>query len=313
MAWAAAIVPRLSRRLCFWIAQLFGAIGARVDLPGRRVALANLEAAFGERITPAHRAKVTSESYQHFTRTMLDLLWSPRLTRENFHRWVDVQFDESAVVMARKRSCVFVTFHYGNFEWAAKAMGFCGVPLLILAQEFKNPLLEPIFARLRQHSGHEIASREGAIIRMFKALKRGRHVAILTDLTLPTSQPSVFIECFGLKTCVTFAHAWFHSRTGAPIIPVIAYPLPRGRCRVVVGPQIDFPEGATEKEVTQACWNRFESVVSRDPAPWLWMYKHWRYRFAGDGANYPFYANAGPNLETRLVRAGRIPAVAPRE
>ena len=30
------------------------------------------------------------ESYQHFARTMIDLFWSPRLTRENYSRYIDV-------------------------------------------------------------------------------------------------------------------------------------------------------------------------------------------------------------------------------
>ncbi|MBA2586388.1 MAG: lysophospholipid acyltransferase family protein [Chthoniobacterales bacterium] len=305
---AAALVPVLPRRVCFWIAQSIGTIAARLDLYGRRVARANLLAAFRLEMTAAQRSSVIRQSYQNFTCTMIDLLWSPRLTQANFRRWIDVEFDPKSAVLARERSCIFVTFHYSNFEWAAKSMGFCGVPLLILAQEFKNPLLDPIFANLRRHSGHAVASREGAILRLFKALKRRQHVAILTDLTLSTRQPSVFIECFGLKTSVTYAHAWLHTRTGAPIIPVIAEPLPAGRCRVVVGPPIEFSAEATEKEIVQATWDRFESVVRANPAPWLWMYKHWRYRFASDPVEYPYYANAGPNLETRLVRAGRIPA-----
>ncbi|MEP6937656.1 MAG: lysophospholipid acyltransferase family protein [Chthoniobacterales bacterium] len=309
---AAVTVPWLPRVVCYWIAQIIGAIAAGVDRRGRRVALSNLAAAFGDSYSEAQRARIVTDSYQHFARTMIDLLWSPRLTPETFRESIDVSgIEQSLAAIEPTRSCVFVTFHYGNFEWAAKAMGFCGVPLLILTQEFKNPLLDPIFGRLRQHSGHEIAAREGAIIRMFKALKHGKHVAILSDLTLPLSQPNVFIDCFGLKTCVTFAHARLHRRTGAPLVPVIAEPLPGGRCRVLVQPQVEFAVDATETEIAQACWERFESVVRKNPAPWLWMYKHWRYRFSVSDPRYPFYAEAGPTLEARLVRQGRLGSAKP--
>jgi hypothetical protein len=74
-----------------------------------------------------------------------------------------------------------------------------------------------------------------------------------------------------------------------PIIPTYCEPLPDGRYRVVTHPKIQLPRDATHREIAQACWDSFEPVVRRNPAPWLWMYKHWRYKPAG-AADYPFYA-----------------------
>src|SRR5882724_3714932 len=33
----------------------------------------------------------------------------------------------------------------------------------------------------------------------------------------------------------------------------------------------------THQETAQACWNSFQPYVRKNPAPWLWMYEHWRY------------------------------------
>src|SRR4051794_4474138 len=87
---ATRFVPLLSRRACVALAQFAGAIMCVFDRHARKVALSNLEAAFGDQLTPVQRRKIARESFQHFARTMLDLLWSPRLTRENFSRYIDV-------------------------------------------------------------------------------------------------------------------------------------------------------------------------------------------------------------------------------
>jgi hypothetical protein len=42
--------------------------------------------------------------------------------------------------------------------------------------------------------------------------------------------------------------------------------------------------------------------VLRNPAPWLWMYKHWRYRPANPDRPYPFYANFSRPFEELLQR-----------
>jgi hypothetical protein len=40
--------------------------------------------------------------------------------------------------------------------------------------------------------------------------------------------------------------------------------------------------------------------------PWLWMYKHWRYRpLAANLAAYPFYANISEDFERRLDEGAR--------
>jgi KDO2-lipid IV(A) lauroyltransferase len=274
-----------------------------VDRAGRRVALSNLEAAFGDELTRARRAEIAHESYQHFARTVVDLFWSPSLTKENYSRYIEVESLELVQeAMKAGNGIIFACCHYSNFEWVAVAANFFGVQSALITQEFKNPLLDAIFVGLRESSGQRVIPRGGGVLRLYKTLHRGGHVAILTDLTIPAQLPTVAIDVFGMKTSVTFAHAWAHRRAGATIIPVHCEPLPGGRYRIVFHPRMEFAADASFQEMAQACWDRFEPVVRANPAPWLWMYKHWRYRpEAADPADYPFYANVSPVFEQRLA------------
>jgi Kdo2-lipid IVA lauroyltransferase/acyltransferase len=299
---AAKIVPLLSRNACYRLAQFAGVFAAMLDRAGRCVALSNLQVAFGDELSPGRRNKIVRESYQHFARTMIDLFWSPRLTSENYSRYIDVKnLDFWQEELKPGKAVIFGCCHYSNFEWAGLAGSFFGVRSALIAQEFKNALLNPIFVSLRESSGQRVIPREGAVFQLYKTLHRGERVAILTDLTIPAQLPTVAIDCFGLKTSVTFAHAWAHRRAGATIINVHCEPLPGGRYRIVFHPRIEFPPDASFQEIAQACWDQFEPFVHANPAPWLWMYKHWRYRpRTADPAAYPFYANVSPEFERRL-------------
>src|SRR5207253_10780766 len=88
LTFAAQFLPLLSRKACYRLALLLGSLGAMLDRQGRRVALSNLRVAFGDEISSERRAQIVRESYQHFARTMLDSFWSPRLTSQNFSRYV---------------------------------------------------------------------------------------------------------------------------------------------------------------------------------------------------------------------------------
>ena len=149
----AKIIPLLSRRGCYRLGGFMGACASMLDGRGRRIAVSNLDAALGDELPRARRTTVVRESYQQFARTMLDLFWSPRMTKGNFSEWMEiVGFDEVLADVGPGRGIIFTTFHYGNFEWCALILGLRGLRGLTLAQEFKNPLLEPIFAKLRTHS-----------------------------------------------------------------------------------------------------------------------------------------------------------------
>lgn len=303
----ATLIPLLSRKACYRLAQAIGTLAATFDRRNHRVALSNLEAAFGDALSPARRAEIVRESYQHFARTVVDLFWSPSLTKENYSRYIEVvNLEVVQEAMKAGNGIIFACFHYSNFEWVAIAANFFGIQSALVAQEFKNPLLDEIFVGLRKSSGQTVIPRDGGVIRLFKTLKRGEHVAILTDLTIPAQLPTVVIDCFGLKTSVTFAHAWAHRRANATIINVHSEPLPDGRYRIVFHPRIEFPADASFQEMAQVCWDRFEPFVRANPVPWLWMYKHWRYRpLAADPASYPFYANISQDFERRLDERAR--------
>ena len=292
------LIPLFSRRSCYHLARTAGWLLSFLDRQGYQVALSNLEVAFGDRFSARERRKIARESFQHFARTMVDLLWSPRLTQENFSRYIEWEnFEETARDTGLERSFISACYHYGNFEWLSLASGFLDLKGTIISQEFKNSLLDPIFTKLREQSGHELVPRERGIIRLYKVLRRQGRTALLVDLTVPPSLGAVAIDCFGLKTSVTSAHAWLHEQTGAPIIPAHCEPLPDGRYRVIFHPKIERTAEMTHQQIAQACWNSFEPYVRKNPAPWLWMYKHWRYRPATPDRPYPFYANFSRRFE----------------
>src|SRR5205814_8283824 len=116
------LVPLLPRRVCLALARFLGFLMSIFDRRGRAVALANLEAAFGDEWSVLQRRKIARESFQHFARAMLDFLWSPRLTRENLSRYVELEnFDETLSADGPERSILIACYHYSNFEWLSLA------------------------------------------------------------------------------------------------------------------------------------------------------------------------------------------------
>jgi KDO2-lipid IV(A) lauroyltransferase len=298
MAIAMRIVPLLPRRVCHVLAQILGTLGYLFDGKGRAVALANVECALGGDCAPRRCRATMRRCYRIFAATLIDSAWSSRLTPQNFRRYIEVEGFERVEEESRQlHSTIAVSIHYGNIEWLSLAMGFLGYPGDIVAERPKNPSLEPLMQRARRRSGNTIIPRQGAIARLYRTLRRGGRAAILIDLNVRPTQPAVVIDCFGLETCVTRAHAWLHQRVGATLIPAHCEPRSGGRWRIVCHPKITVPPHATATEIAQLCWDTFEPVIRCNPAPWLWMYKHWRFQPETSDRKYPFYANKSSHFE----------------
>ena len=301
----ASAVPLLSRRGCARVARWLGSAHWRLDARGRAVALANLEAAFGDRYSPAERVRIGRASFQNFARALLDLFWAPRLTQANHTRWLRIEeYDRMRAIAAEHGANIFLVTHFGAYEWVSLAGGFVGVTGTIVTQEFKNSRLDAIFARARGRTGQKMVGRAQAALKLLRALKKkdGGGAGLLVDLTLPPSMPSAALTVFGgLKVCTTILHAVLHGRTGVPMTPAVGIPQPDGTCVVRAYPALRYPREATPAEVAQAVWDFFEPFIHERPELWLWNYKHFRYRPAEAapgteaGKRYPFYAReCGP-------------------
>ncbi len=306
-----AVVPMLPRRAYLLLADIGGALAYFLHVSGRQVAIENVDAAFGDDMSFAEKRRAVRRSYQYFARAMGDLFWGRRLTRENLAQFVDVSaLSEFIAAGGANRPVIFACPHYGGFEWIPFALALHGIPSTVVTQSFKNPLLNGIFNGVREVGGIQTIRRERAILRLYKALRSGRSIALAVDLTVSAKLPSVPITCFGMQTCVTFAHAWLHRRTGAAILPAHCEPLADGRYRLVLHPMIEAASTTTDQQIAQACWDCFEPMLRQNPAPWLWMYKHWRYRPPNAGRQYPDYANESPHFRKLLARTEKEKVVA---
>lgn len=305
-AWA---LPRLPRQLILLLARVLGGIAFALDHVGRSNALENLQAAFGELYTPAERRRIALRSYQNFARTFLDLFWARSLTPENWQAHVQIQMDDPAAEQqARETGAIWVTPHFGNFEFVSLIWGFRDFRFTVVAQDFKNPGLTDLFKTLRQHSGHEVISQEGAMLRLIKSLKRRGHAGLLTDLNIKPSRAATVIDCFGLKTCVPTLHVTLAQRLGLSIITGVCIPWEDGSYRVQIFNAIRPQPDADVTALTQQVWAPFEQAIRQYPECWMWMYKHWRYLPTTEpDSRYPAYANPSGAFR-KLIRSSSVPA-----
>lgn len=282
LAW---FIPRLSRGSVLSLSRWVGNIAMYLDSRGRRLGLHNIEFA----VKNGHldlNGKSSTETllacYQNFARGLFDLFWFRSITVETVNQWVQFEGEKYHLnELKQSTGGVFVTPHYGIFEWTSLAVGYQGLKLNIVAQDFSNPLLTRLFKKAREYSGHRVLSRDGAMLKILRAVRGGQNVAILPDLNIRHQGISTSIQMFGAAACLTSVHTEVARRCRVPIIVAVCEPLPDGRAKLKILDVIRISPDLDAKgvnQVTQMVWDRFEEAIRRKPELWLWMYMHWRYQ-----------------------------------
>ncbi len=283
-------IPLLPRRAVVACARGLGWAVYRCNRGLRRVACANLDAAYGDTLSAARKQAIARGAFTAFALLTLDLFWFGAFTRRRIARYVvcDASVDE----LFRTAPLVAVTGHLGNWEVHGLALAFHGAPLLSVATESKSKVADLYLMRVRQATGQRLTRRVGAVRALVRELRRGGRVALLLDQNTTEEEGGEFVDFFGLPVCVSKVTAALCARTGAKFMVCWCIPNAAGVYRAAVTHAVAVgADGVAEAATTRTVTRMLEDVIRRHPEHWLWMYKRWKYIPPGaDAARFPFYA-----------------------
>ena len=279
---AVAAIRTLAAILPYPIRMLFGrTLGFAfylLDAPHRRVALDNLAAAFPRR-TAAERRAIVRAVFAHFGCLLFEFLKFSTLSSPQMLERVDFDGEERVrLAYGQGKGILFITGHFGFWELHALVHPLRFEPIGVLARTLDNPEVNALLEDIRQRTGNVVIYRQGSIRKVMRMLSDSHGVAILIDQHISTAD-AVYVDFFERSAATTSAVAALALRTGAPIVPVFALPLGRGRYRLIYEHPVEPPAADSEdaiREFTQRCTDVLEMYVRRHPDLWLWMHRRWR-------------------------------------
>jgi KDO2-lipid IV(A) lauroyltransferase len=260
------------------VGTLLGLAFYTIDGAHRRIAQRNLATAFPSR-PQAERRAIARAAFAHFGRLLFELLQFSTLSREQMLARVEFDGEErSRLAYAQGKGVLFITGHFGFWELHAIAHPIRFEPIGVLARALDNVRINTVLERIRQCTGNTVIYRQGTIRRVMRMLQGGHGVAVLIDQHIH-GPDAVYVEFFERPAATTSAVAALALRTSAPVVPVFALPIGKGRYRLVYEHPIEPPPADADdmiREFTQRCTDVLEMYVRRRPDLWLWMHRRWR-------------------------------------
>lgn len=291
-----SLFPRRTRWMAGrWVGGLFFALDAR----HRAVTLNNLDIAFRDTKTAEEKRAIARQSFRHFGAMLFEMLSIGKVSRETIERLVvfeGVEHYESA--RAKGRGVIVIGAHFGNWEMNAIAHGFRFARFFPVARALDNPYFNRWLERIRNLPGNEVVYKRRAVPRLMRLLKDRETVGLVIDQNV-SQEDAVFIDFFGCKAATTPVAGLLALKTGAVVVPMLAFPLPDGRYRSVYDKPIDplafdgRDRQHAVREITQYCADVLEDHVRRNPQYWLWMHRRWKTRPVEEADEDPAAAGFG--------------------
>ena len=246
----------------------------------RRIALENLQIAFGDEISTDERAQICRSSFQQIGKTAIEFLRFPQLTFDNIWDEVTVEGKEHLIrALDQNKGAIVFLAHFGNWELLALVYGAL-IPHRAKAIAFplKNRYLNALVSQYREHLSLKLITRRQAVRETLRALKGGHAVGFFADQN--AGREGVFVDFFGKPASAVRGPATLALKTGAPLLLSMDIRQPDDRHRVIITPEIDLEiSGDLEQDVqtnTAHILKILETYIRQYPDQWLWTHNRWK-------------------------------------
>lgn len=278
------LVPR---RLCLLAGAALGTLFFYADKRHRRLALDNLDKAFGLELSLAERRQIARNSFKHFGRVMADNLKWTHLRESKREKLLTIEGAESIRrALDEGKGVLLFSAHLGNWEVAPLAISKMA-RFSVVARPLDNRLIEKELARFREGLGTRVISKFQAAKPILRSLRQNEIVAILIDQNVLRSQ-AVFVDFFGFPAATTPSLASFYLRARSPLIPVFCYPTPSLTYTAKVGQPLEIELSGDWKQdvlkITQCSTKIIEAEIRDHPSLWFWFHNRWKTRPEGEAA-----------------------------
>lgn len=262
------LAPRIPRRLGYLLADAGGELMWLFNRSARRAVRWNLAHVLGR----APERRLVRQVFRHGARNYYDTFIIPTLSRPALLGLVRVaDWGPLDRALRKRRGAIMVGGHISSVALAGQAVAAAGYPITSVAERVEPPELDDLLHRLRNAGGiRMLALGPDTMRELLAALRREEVIGLVMDRDVAGS--GVEVPFFGARARLPGGAALLALRTGAPILPAVAYRGADQRFRAEILPPVPVERGASLAEsirlTTAAIARRFEGIVRAHPDQW---------------------------------------------
>lgn len=226
--------------------------------------------------------KIVKDSFVNLSQNVLEILYMPRLKKDDFKYIKFEGLDILKREYAKNRGVVILTAHMGTWEWLAAGLVKAGFSVTALAKTQPDSQYTKLLDEYRAQVGVEIFARGAAseLLAASRALKKGRILGFLADQD--AGPGGAFIEFLGEVCSTPMGPAVFARKFMSPVVPAFIIRQSDGTHKIEIYEPIVYNDtGDTNADLydfTERMTKVIEEQIIAHPTQWIWFQKRWNTR-----------------------------------
>lgn len=244
----------------------------------RKVALANLDLAYGDLLSPSSKVAIAKSSFVNLVTTILEFCYSPLIKRPMAELVALANPDVFLKAYHEGKGIIVLVPHMGNWEVCGRWFAEQGIVHNAVVRRQKKRWVDRIVTSIRRTNRIIEIDKRNGLQKVLRALQRGEMVSMLIDQH--AQREAVKVDFFGHPAMTHASVALLAMRTGCKVIVCAGFRHPDGSFGGVFSdPIATTVSGNRDQDLvdnTQRYVTAIEALVRQNPQDWMWMHRRWK-------------------------------------
>lgn len=270
-------LPKKVRRSFF---EGLGYFAYKISKRYNKVIRQNLQFIYGKDIDEEFIQKIAKNSFKQLLLNFLHTMEIRYYSIEELSKKIRFENDEVLKkVQDEGRPIIFVTSHYGSWEFAGAMLSALREPIMIVYKKMKNKHFENYLLSSRSKSRMKYIERSGATRGILKQLRSGSAIALLIDTNV-NKREAITVDFLGKPTSQIKTTAYFARKFDAALIPALIHTDDNENYTIKFYEEIVPPKTDNEEEdirvSTQMQTDWLSAEILKAPEPWFWLHRRFK-------------------------------------
>lgn len=260
-----------------WIAKSIGWAFYFISGKRRKIALSNVEKAYGSTLSSQEKKTLIKKSFQNTALSILELFLIKKIKKDAEKHFIIKGRENIDDALAQGKGVILITTHLGSWEYLEFLFYLTGIKCSVIVKKIKNERLDKEINDLRRETTVTPIPKKHAIREALSELKKNNVLAVLIDQW--AGKEGLWGSFFGVFTSTTSLPARLAKKTGCLLVPAYCLRTSSGQYEIQGLPRVDLPTDETvdwETDVTNRLNKILETNIRKYPEQWSWTHRRWK-------------------------------------
>ena len=260
---------RSSSNLGFIIGKIFGPIFRSKKLIINNLKKSNIT------LKQTH-LKVANNVLGNYGRIFAEYPFLKKFRTNELNKFIDIDGKEYLEkIKSEKKSVVFVSGHFNNFELMAMFLDNAGVKISAIYRPLNNIFLNQIIEGIRKKyiCKNQIKKGIGGLKKLITLKKNNLSTAIMIDQRV---SEGILSDFFNHKASTTSIPAELVKKFNIDIVPVYIERIEGINFKIKIYKPLNFNEESSVQNITDKLNQILETMIVKKPEQWIWSHNRWK-------------------------------------